>query len=97
MIAGDVSDGGENACGGPVPRALTAALWAVFRREGALAYPTADARQIAQTGADRGPSIRVGIFHQPLKNVESREPVTARGTYGSFLDFPVVLLGFQFQ
>lgn len=29
--------GGENACGDPAPRALTAALWADFRREGSVA------------------------------------------------------------
>jgi len=34
----------------PAPRALTAALWAVFGRRDPLLYPTADAHQIAQTG-----------------------------------------------
>ena len=43
---------------GPAPRSLTAALWAAFRREGAvLPCLTTDARQIARTRADEGHHI----------------------------------------
>ena len=81
MVAGDGLDGGENAFGGPAPRARTEALWAGFWRDGSVDLADRTCPPDRLHGVDRGPSIRVGFFHQPLKSVESREPITTRGTY----------------